>query len=709
MGNAPSPNKDAPTPKSTKSKMPYIIAGIVIGLMVSVFALKNASDNKTPPDGNSLAVFNFENLSAENENDRTGQILQELIITDLSGINDFKIYSSQRLFDIQKQMGTKDSRFIDPSLAMDIAKEAGASSMMTGNIIKMGNTIVFTSRILDVNDGSVIKSRKVEGTDLYKMVDKLSSYVIEDLNLGIIETVDLAVSEKTSSSMEAYKFFLTGVDLLNASKFKEAVSELEKSVAIDPSFKEALYKLAVAQWWGLGEGQGGSDSSSIYTIDTYLALPGLSGDEIKLGQSVKNIILNKATDAIEPFKYLTNLYPDNKEYWYMLGEAHYHGDFKYMQSLDAFETAVELDPEFTLSYEHIFGIYEELVLYERGIRTAKKLVKAFPKKAMGYDYLSQFSRLTSNHELAIQTLEQAKKYFPENVHGYQRTIATNYMHMGRYNDVLKICDEILAEDIDYESKRRTLNQKKTVYFIFGEYSKCIELIQMQISLAEANNRPNNVAGANIDMALAYQYKGDYEKAIYHFDLSTKIIKENQGMIFDFLKYFDLYYRALLHVKNSDETSLISIVSSLRDLLDNEKNGMIKQYVEPAYNALLFEQLAVQGKSVEALALLNKTKIKEYNLEEHYYTAAKIYINKGDYKLALKCADEMQTPTRENFAYDITFPRAHYIRGMTYEAMGNAEKAKESYNALLDLWKNADADILELIDTKKRLAKLKQTS
>ena len=73
--------------------------------------------------------------------------------------------------------------------------------MMTGNIIKVGNTIVFTSRLLDVNDGSVIKSRKVEGTDLYKMVDKLSSYVIEDLNLGIIETVNLAVSEKTSSSV----------------------------------------------------------------------------------------------------------------------------------------------------------------------------------------------------------------------------------------------------------------------------------------------------------------------------------------------------------------------------------------------------------------------------------------------------------------------------------------------------------------------------
>ena len=713
MGNTPTPKKDAPTPNSAKSKMPYIIAGIVIGLMVSVFALKNASDNKTHLDGNSLAVFNFENLSAENENDRTGQILQELIITDLSGINDFKIYSSQRLFDIQKQMGTKDSRFIDPSLAMDIAKEAGAASMMTGNIIKVGNTIVFTSRLLDVNDGSVIKSRKVEGTDLYKMVDKLSSYVIEDLNLGIIETVNLAVSEKTSSSVEAYKFFLAGVDLLNASKFEEAVSELKKSVAIDPSFKEALYKLAIAQWWGLGEAQlvgaEGSDSSSISTFDTYLALPGLDEDEIKLAEGAKNIVLNKASDAIASFKYLTNLYPDNKEYWYMLGEAHYHGDYNLIKSLDAFERAVELDPEFTLSYEHIFGLYEELVLYERGIRTAKKLVKAFPEKALGYDHLSQFSRITSNHGLAIQTLEQAKKYFPENTHGYQRAIATNYMHMGRYNDVLKICDEILAEDIAYDSKRATLSRKKTVYFIFGEYSKCIELIQMLISLAETNNRPNHVAASNIDMAIAYQYKGDSEKARYHFDLSTKIIKKNQGMMFDFLKYFDLYYRGLFHVKNSDEASLISINSSIRDLLDKEKNGFIIQYVEPAYDALLFEQLAIQGKSAEALALLTKIKIKEYNLEEHYYTAAKIYINKGDYKLAFKCADEMQAPTRENFAYDVTFPRAHYIRGIAYESMGNMKKAIESYNALLDLWKNADASVIELIDTKKRLAKLKKVS
>ena len=710
MGNAPAPKTNAPAPKTNKSKMPYIIAGIVIGLMVSVFALKNASDNKTPPDGNSLAVFNFENLSAENENDRTGQILQELIITDLSGINDFKIYSSQRLFDIQKQMGTKDSRFIDPSLAMDIAKEAGATSMMTGNIIKVGNTIVFTSRLLDVNDGSVIKSRKVEGTDLYKMVDKLSSYVIEDLNLGIIETVDLAVIEKTSSSVEAYELYLTGVDLLNNRKYKKATDELQKAVDIDPTFKEALYKLAVAYWFikdptTMEE----ADSISISTFDTYLALPGLDENEIKLAEGVKNIVLDKASDAISSFKYLTNLYPDNKEYWYMLGEAYFHGDYNLIQSLDAFERAVELDPAFTITYEHIFDIYEQQQLYERGIRTSKKLLKAFPKKAMGYDYLSEFSRIKGMHEQALQTLEQAKKYFPEDVHFYQRRIALNYMHSGRYSDALRICNGMLANDIDTDTRMRANHLKEIIYSILGESSKVKELAQLSISLATDTNQPHKVAGINNDMARIYMYLDDYGEAITYFDRFDKNIEALPVMFATFMKYFAPYTRSMLYVRQSKKALLASTVDSFRALLDKEKNANAKLYMEPVYKGLLFEKLASQGEIEDALALFDDLPIVASNMEEHYLTAAKLYIKNGNYKRALDCADKMQVATKENWSYHIVFPRAHYIRGMTYEAMGNAEKAKESYNALLDLWKNADADILELIDTKKRLAKLKQTS
>ena len=71
------------------------------------------------------------------------------------------------------------------------------------------------NELLDVNDGSVIMSRKVEGSDIYGMVDQLADFVIEDLNLGIIETVDLAVSKKTSPNMTAYTHYVNGNDYLN--------------------------------------------------------------------------------------------------------------------------------------------------------------------------------------------------------------------------------------------------------------------------------------------------------------------------------------------------------------------------------------------------------------------------------------------------------------------------------------------------------------
>ena len=222
---------------------------------------------------------------------------------------------------------------------------------------------MLTSRLLDVEDGSVINSRKVEGKDIYTMVDQLSSLVIQDLNLGKIETVDLAISEKTSSNMTAYNHFIAGNDLLNSVKFNQAVLELEEAVAIDSTFKKALYKLAIAQWWAKGGEVASSDTEIIETLDKYLALPNLSDNEIKVGRGVKNIVLNKYADALETFEYLVELHPDDKEYQYLLGECYFHGTDSPLRALRSFEEAINLDPDFDLANIHIVDLYILCILY----------------------------------------------------------------------------------------------------------------------------------------------------------------------------------------------------------------------------------------------------------------------------------------------------------------------------------------------------------
>jgi len=686
------------------------IGGTTLVLLLGIIVSGNYG-NKTFGDenGNSLAVISFENLSDTEDKTRLGQILQELIITDLSDIPILKILSSQRLVDIQKQLGLKDKRTIDPSMALEVANKAGASAMLIGNIIDLSGKKVLTSRLLNVNDGSVIKSRKVEGSDVYALVDELTELLKEDLNLSNVgdQTADKAVRQKTSSNVTAYTHFLTGNDYLNNGKFEKAVSELQLAVDIDPSFKRALYKLAVAQWWDTME-SGTSDSLVFVNLDSYLALPSIDEDEIKLAEGVKNIVSNQFIDALASFKDLTNRYPDNKEYWYWLGECHYHGDEKFLKSLDAFEKAVNLDPAFTLAYEHIFGIYKEQELYERGIRTAKQLVTTFPENPTGYLNLREYYRVTGKFSDGLKVIEQEKKQFPGREKNLHLTSTIYYMHMGLYKKALAICDEILIDQDDSKLKQTAYGRKGFIYSILGEYIKVIENLEMELPLLKENN-PENLPVMYMSIGEIYSYTGDYEKAIKYMDRGKELLKPTLGMMYFFGQYVNLYFRGIVYSQKSDYESFSSNLDSFLALLNSEKQAMIKQWMEPTYDAMLFEKLAMNGETDEALRIFEGLSIKQYELEIFLYRAGLLYIEKGNFKRALKCADDMQLPGNSNWAYGYTFSRSHYIRGRTYEAMGNMEKAKESYRELLDLWKNADASIPELIDIKTRLANLEKIS
>jgi len=50
--------------------------------------------------------------------------------------------------------------------------------------------------------------------------------------------------------------------------------------------------------------------------------------------------------------------------------------------------------------------------------------------------------------------------------------------------------------------------------------------------------------------------------------------------------------------------------------------------------------------------------------------------------------------------------AHYELGKLYEQKGELEEAVNYYKRFLDIWKDADPDLADFADAKKRLAQLK---
>jgi len=702
MGTVPQENPDDPKAKVQKSKIPYVMAGVVIGLLVTIFALKQPGASSVHADKKSLAVFNFENLSSESENDRTGKILQELIITDLSGINDLKIYSSQRLFDIQKQMGAKDSRYIDPSMALDIAQDAGASTMMTGNIIKVGKTTVLTSRLLDVADGSVIKSRKVEGTDIYAMVDQLSSFVIEDLNLGMIETVDLAVSEKTSSNMTAYNHFVTGVAYLNNVSFNEAVVELQEAVTMDPSFKQALYKLAIAQWWASGAEGASSDSATISTLDTYLALSNLDKDEKKVARGVKNIISNKYTDALETFEYLSEIYPDNKEYSYLLGECYFHGLNNPLKALKAFEHAIQLDPEFDLASIHIIDLYISEKMTDKAVKMVERKLTANQNSPMLLQRLMGLKLRQGHSEEGIKISDKILTI--EQEHPFAR-VGKGFalIELSRFTEA-----EIILIDLrkDYPNKFDVFMLKNGFYFIQGKFLERREkllndFIETSLDKKDAFKRQ---LYARI-LVLGACLSEDYESLKSDAERFSDINDPDVGGHIDFL-----YLMAWAHSILGNAESFNNYQNRIQDIIIEKRlthtwanEYFVGSHIIAAYGEQDWEKVLSTFR--EYSESQNGQLFREFSRDKK--CEAEFYLKK--YDLAMVTARKLASPDQDYRTFTFFRPLGYYWQGRIYEEQGKTKEAITSYESLMELWKDGDERIPKRRDTIKRLNGLKKTS
>ena len=195
-----------------------------------------------------VAVTWFDNQSERPGLDRA---LVNLLTTNLSRDGALEVVSTQRMFDIQKQLGNADAAAIDRTTARDIASRAGAGTMVTGSLIKLGDQVRITAELVRVKNGAVIATLEESGQrldDLFPMVDRLTERI--RTRLGMPEASParaLRIADVSTASLDAYQHYQKGLDFLLRWNTAAARKELEQAVAIDPAFSGAWVSLAQAR------------------------------------------------------------------------------------------------------------------------------------------------------------------------------------------------------------------------------------------------------------------------------------------------------------------------------------------------------------------------------------------------------------------------------------------------------------------------------
>ena len=226
------------------------IAAVLVILLLKPWDITFHSTNEALAYENLLAILYFEDMT-DGESGRLGEIASDLLINDLAESEFVTVVSSQRIFDILKLTGNEGIKKVSRDMATEVAGKAHARWMLTGSILQEKPSIILTSQLVDVQTGVIIASQKVSGTeddDVFSMVDRLTVEIKKDLSLpsGAMEEYDPKVKSITTSSMEAYGFYLEGMDYYYKYLYKEAAESFKQAIVIDTTFALAYYRLYLA-------------------------------------------------------------------------------------------------------------------------------------------------------------------------------------------------------------------------------------------------------------------------------------------------------------------------------------------------------------------------------------------------------------------------------------------------------------------------------
>jgi tetratricopeptide (TPR) repeat protein len=235
------------TPRPSRRKLWAVLAAVVLAAVLGLWFWRSRI-SPPPARSRAIAVLYFTNLSQDRALDWLDRGLTEMLTTNLSQVKGMDVLSTERILSALERMGKKE---LDPRVAPEVARNAGAAAFVTGALIRVGqNRLRLDVRAQDSASGQILFSEKVEGENidaLFKMVDSLTARMAERfLPSGRLPGETPALEEVTTSNVEAYRHYQLGLDARRRFEVAQGLREFEEAVRLDPQF--ALAWSAIARW-----------------------------------------------------------------------------------------------------------------------------------------------------------------------------------------------------------------------------------------------------------------------------------------------------------------------------------------------------------------------------------------------------------------------------------------------------------------------------
>ncbi|HEY5564251.1 MAG TPA: tetratricopeptide repeat protein, partial [Rhodothermia bacterium] len=272
----------------------------------------------------------------------------------LDGAGSLRTVDPRAIHGVVTQMSGDE---LDPAMGRSIAGKLGAGAFVLGNIVEVGGKLRIDASVYRGDGTDPTEQGTVEGsaTEVFDLLDRLATQLVVLDRSGPGATL-ASLESMTTSSLEALKHYLHGVNAFRSARFQSAADELKMAVADDSTFALAWYQLSATAEW---------------LFDPVLAhdairMAALHGDRLsergrRLVEALETTKAGRNEEALGAYRSILSSYPDDVEAWYQLGELIFHSGpmigVPPEESLQAWERLLFYEPDQVTALIHMARIW----------------------------------------------------------------------------------------------------------------------------------------------------------------------------------------------------------------------------------------------------------------------------------------------------------------------------------------------------------------
>ncbi len=651
-------------------------------------------------ESHTVGVIGFENLHDPSDSEHIGRMLVGLVTTDLVESGGLEVVSSAKVHAALRKVSGGD---FETSLAPEVARQAGVQMMLVGIVDQVGEGLLLTAELVDVEHGTALGSftkRAESKAELFDLAGTIADEIRARLRplVGEAGTRPFELARALTDNPEAYRHFSAGLLAYHEMRFKEAIDRYEQALREDPSFAAAYYALGAAyDWRGLEEKAVEISRRGLPYIDR---LPARWQTMYRAALDYRS---GNYVNAYQALIELCETSPDIPDAHYHLGEiiTHTARYWDPRKAMELFSKALEIDPTFKIALYHLV----EFHILAGDVEAAERLVERYRGSNVHDPSLSLVElKILNARGRYDEAIALGEKLVASGTQACEETIIS-LMAAEKWDRAVALADRCIQTETGYVSVV-TLILRGKVQLARGHIREGLADMKRATGITKEEMPTKAVMATFIS-----EFQSTLGNALYTIGKVDEAIE----MLREAVAYDPYDAQANFWLGNMliDNGEIEQAEEVLRRMLAMEQS--IETPVAPLFSRLLTAELQLsRGDATAAKGEIEKVSamppVYVYQNPALLLVRARVLAASGDLRGAIRAyeriADARVSLLRSSPSMIMRTPALYEVARLE-EQTGDLESARKHYREFLDHWGNAYMPIPAVDDAKARLAALEK--